>query len=89
MLGGSGCQGKRSCQENREERRRRRGRAQNARPIREQSVPPRPVQWSGTDLLPATHGRQMGMARDCWVHFVCLTGIIIGLGFFDRQWRQI
>lgn len=51
MLGGSGCQGKRSCQERREETTGTRTPPTNQRAVRS-SVTPLLVQWSGTTLPP-------------------------------------
>lgn len=55
MLGGSGCQGKRSCQENREETTGTRTAATNQGAVRSTV----PVQRSGTALPP------MGVSRVC------------------------
>jgi len=57
MLGGSGCQGKRSCQENREETMGTRKPADQS----ESSPSPFPV----VRIWPATHGRPLCIARDC------------------------
>lgn len=75
MLGGSGCQGKRSCQENREETTGTRTEADQSEssPL-VRPPPPRPVVRNS----PATHGRQLGMARTVYAWRVSL-----GLKIYD------